>query len=131
MRSMGHVAHLINHNIPWRGLSPSFTHKLEFPSPKMLCAKFCWNWPSGSGGYFYILPFHNYLSFKKGVALHLINLNSPSSKKVLFQVWLSLAQWFWRRRFFNFVNPFLPFCNYLQFKKCEALNLKNMNLPFT
>jgi hypothetical protein len=22
---------------------------LEFPPPRMICAKSCWNWPSGSG----------------------------------------------------------------------------------
>ena len=37
------------------------------------------------------------------------NLNphpGRKSKDALCQVWLKLAQWFWRRRFFNFVNVF-------------------------
>ena len=34
----------------------------------------------------------------KGVALHLNKLESPSAKDALCQVWLKLAQWFWRRR---------------------------------
>ena len=38
--------------------------------------------------------------------LHLNKLESHSPKEVLCQVWLKLAQWFWRRRFFNFVNVF-------------------------
>ena len=41
-----------------------------------------------------------------GVALYLNNLESPSSKDAVNQVWSKLAQWFWRRRFFNFVNVF-------------------------
>ena len=33
-------------------------------------------------------------------------LESPSPKDALCQDWLKLAQWFWRRGFFNFVNIF-------------------------
>ena len=40
----------------------------------------------------------NYLPFGKGVALHLNKLESPSPKDTLWQVWLKLDQWFWRRR---------------------------------
>ena len=36
--------------------------------------------------------------WKKGRALHLNKLESPSAKDALCQVWLKLAQWFWRRR---------------------------------
>ena len=42
--------------------------------------------------------FLNYLHFGKGVALHLTKLKSPSPRDTLCQVWLKLAQWFWRRR---------------------------------
>ena len=34
---------------------------------------------------------------EKGGALHLNKLESPSPKDALCQVWLKLAQWFWRR----------------------------------
>ena len=37
------------------------------------------------------------------------NLNPLASKDALCQVWLKLAQWFWRRRLFNFVNIFCYF----------------------
>ena len=41
-------------------------------------------------------------------------LKSPSRKDALCQVWLKLAQWFWRRRFFkNFFKVFSLFRNYL------------------
>ena len=38
-----------------------------------------------------VLLFHNYLPLKKGRALHLNNLESPSPKNALCQVWLKLA----------------------------------------
>ena len=46
------------------------------------------------------------------MVLHLNKLQSPSPEDALFQVWLKLAKWFWRRRFFNFVNVFSLFRNY-------------------
>ena len=42
--------------------------------------------------------FRYYLPLKKGVALHSNKLVSPSPKDALCQVWLSMAQWFLRRR---------------------------------
>ena len=44
--------------------------------------------------------FRNYLPLEKGRALHLNKTQSPSPKDALCQVWLKLALWFWRRRFF-------------------------------
>ena len=44
----------------------------------------------------YFLLFRNYLPLK-GPALYLNKLESPSPKGALCQVWLKLAQWFWRR----------------------------------
>ena len=52
--------------------------------------------------FFYFLNvfslFRNYLPLEKCGALHLNKLQSPSPKDALCQVWLQLAQWFWRRR---------------------------------
>ena len=59
--------------------------------------------------------------------LHLKKLESPSPKDALCQVWLKLAQWFWRTEFFNFVNIFSLFPNYLPLKKGGALQLKKLN----
>ena len=42
--------------------------------------------------------FRYYLPLEKGWALHLKRLESSSHKNALYQVWLKLAQWFWRRR---------------------------------
>ena len=102
-------------------------NKLESPSPKnALCLVWLklaqWFWRRR---FFLILSmyfslFPNYLPLEKGGALHLKKLESPSPKDALCQVWLKLAQWFWRRRFFNFVNVFSLFCNYLPSEKCGA-----------
>ena len=53
---------------------------------------------------------HNYLPLEKGGALYLNKLESPSPKDAWRKVLLKLAQWIWRRSFFNFINVFL---NYL------------------
>ena len=88
----------------------------------MLCAKFGLNWLNCSGEEDFLFGnvfslFRNYLPLEKGRALYLNELKSPSSNDALCQVWLKLAEWFWRRRFFNFVNVFLLFCNYLPLEK--------------
>jgi hypothetical protein len=43
------------------------------------------------------LLFCYYLPLEKGNHLHLNKLESPTPKDDLCQVWLKLAQWFWRR----------------------------------
>ena len=69
------------------------------------------------------------LPLEKGVVLHLNELEFPSHKDVLCQVWLKLVQWFWRRRFFNFVNVFSLLRNYLPFEKGGALHLNKLESP--
>ena len=39
-----------------------------------------------------------YLPLEKGMVLHLNKLESTSPKDALYQVWLKLAHWFWRRK---------------------------------
>ena len=51
-----------------------------------------------------------------------ILLLSPNVKR-----WLKLAQWFWRRRFFKYVNVFSQFHNYLPFKRVEPFIWTNLN----
>ena len=46
-----------------------------------------------------ILLFRNYLPLEKSRALHLNKLEPSSPKNAFCQVWLKLAQWFWKRRF--------------------------------
>ena len=66
---------------------------------------------------------------EKGWTLHLNKFESPSPKDALCQVWLKLAQWFWGRRFFNFVNVFSLFHNYLPLEKAGALYLNKLESP--
>ena len=71
----------------------------------------------------------NYLPLEKGGALHLIKLKSPLPKDALSQVWLKLAQWFWRRIFLNFLNVFSLFRNYLPLEEGRALHLNKLESP--
>jgi hypothetical protein len=43
----------------------------------------------------------------EGLSLYFNKLESLLPKDDLCQVWLKLAQWFWRRRFLNDPTPFL------------------------
>jgi hypothetical protein len=73
------------------------------------------------------LLFHYNLPLEKGYPLSLNKFESPSPKDNLCQVWLKLAQWFWRR-FFNDPIPFLHFCDYLLFEEDLALYLNKTEL---
>ena len=66
---------------------------------------------------------------KKVWPLHLNKLKSSLPRDAFCQVWLKLTQWFWRRRFFNFVNVFSPFRNYLPFEMGVALYLNKIDSP--
>ena len=117
---------------PWKRAGPFIWTNLYPLHPRMLCAKFVWNWPSGSGeeDFFNFVNifslFRNYLPLEKGAALHLNKLESPSPKDTLCQVWLKLAKWFWRIRFSNFVNVFSLFPYYLSLEKRVALHLNKL-----
>ena len=60
---------------------------------------------------------------------HFNKLNSSLPKDAMCQVWLKLAQWFLRRRFFNFINVFLLFLNYFILEKGWALHLNKLEFP--
>jgi hypothetical protein len=47
----------------------------------------------------------------------------------LYQVWLKLACWFWRRRFFKIFSVFLLFCYYLPLEKGNPLHFNNLESP--
>ena len=87
---------------PWKRPGPFIWINLNPLYPGILYAKFGWNWPRVlekilKSCHFFLL-FPNYLPFRSGVALRL-NKNAPlSPRDTLCQVWLKLAQWFWRRR---------------------------------
>ena len=111
---------------------------LSLLHPRTLCVKFGWNWSLTSGSeeqdFFNFvntcicLLFRNYLSFEKGAPLHLNILDFPLPKDALCQVWLKLAQRFWRR-FLNFVNVSSLFCNHLPLEKGVVLHLSKLEFP--
>ena len=160
-----------------------FKKKSEFLYPRMLYARFGWNWPcrtevenfeifsiyfyyfalspleEGCGSLFvkiwipstqgYLVPnlveigpvvlkreflnifniiliFRFYLPFEKDGAFHLNKLQFPSPKDALCQVWLKLAQCFWRGRFFNIFNIILHFRYHFPLEKGKALHLNKL-----
>ena len=110
-------------------------NKLESPSPKdALCQVWLkmalWFWRRRLLNFVNVFSlFHNYLPLEYGGVLHLNKLESPSPKDDLCQAWLKLAQWFWRRRFLNFVNVFSLFRNCLPLEKGGALHLNKLESP--
>ena len=83
---------------PWKKAGPFIWTNLNPLHPRMLCAKFGWNWPSGSGEEDFLnfvnvfSLFRNYLPLEIGGTLHLNKLESSSPKDALCQFWLKLAQ---------------------------------------
>ena len=81
--------------------------------------------------------YHNVDKEKKISSFTLWELNGssfeqiefPSPKDALWQVWLKLVQWFLRKRFLNFVNVFLLFSNYLPLEKDGGLHLNKFESP--
>jgi hypothetical protein len=65
----------------------------------------------------------------EGLSLPLHKHESPLPKDDLCQVWLKLAQWFWRRKFLNDPIRFLHFCDYLPFEEDLALYLNKLEFP--
>ena len=119
---------------PWKRAGSFIWTNLNPLHPRMLCAKFGWNWLSGSGEEDFFKKFfkvfslvRNYLPLEKRGARHMNKLESPSPKDALCQVWLKLAQWFWRGRFLNFVNEFSLFRNYLPLEKGGPFIWTNLN----
>ena len=83
---------------PWRKEGPFIWTNLTSHHPRMIWAKFDWNWHSVSGEED-LFNFVNVFSYFVIISPWYLNrIESPSSNNALCQVWLKLAQWFWRRR---------------------------------
>ena len=89
---------------PWEKDGPFFLTNLKNPSPKDALGQ-VWlklaQWFQNRRFLNFVNVFslfRNYLPLEKYRALHLNKLQSPLSKDALCQVWLKLAQRFWRRR---------------------------------
>jgi hypothetical protein len=66
---------------------------------------------------------------QKGYPLSWNKFESPSPQDDLCQVWLKLAQWFWRKRFKNEPIPFLHICDYLPFEEDLAFYMNKLKFP--
>ena len=75
--------------------------------------------------------FRNYLPLEKGGALHLNKPESPSPKNALCQVWLKLAQWFWKRRFFKFCQCVFAISYLSPLGKGRGPSFEQTWIPFT
>jgi hypothetical protein len=64
----------------------------------------------------------------KGLSPSFEQIETPSPKDNLCQVWLKLAKWFWRR-FLNDPTPVLHFCDYLPFEEDLAFYLNKLEFP--
>ena len=116
---------------PWKWPMVIIWTQLNPLPLRMICAKFGWNWPSGSGEDFFLifsafLHFRYYLPLELTNVYHLNKVESPSPKDASYQFWLKLAQWFWRRRFLNDHTQFSHFCDYLPFEAGQALCLNKL-----
>jgi hypothetical protein len=121
---------------PWRRVIPFIWKKLESPLPKDdLCQVWLklaqWFWRrrflNDPTPFFH---FCDYLPFEEDLALYLNKLEFPLPKDNLYQVWLNLACWFWRRRFLKFFSALLLLCYYLPLEKGDPLHLKTLETPF-
>jgi hypothetical protein len=78
----------------------------------------------------FILTLCYYLPLERGNPPFFKNKIEPlSPKNDLCQVWLKLAQWFWRRRVLNDPISFLHFCDYLPFQEDLALYSNKLKFP--
>ena len=74
--------------------------------PRMLCAKFGWNWHSGSGEDFQISSMH--FRHFGSIPLYFSKFH-PLYQRMLCAKFLWNWPSFWGRQFFNFLNVFLLF----------------------
>ena len=101
---------------PWKRAGPFIWTKLNLLYIRMLCAKFSWNSLSESGeedfkiSLRYFSLFRNFLPFGKGCGHSFEQTWKPFTQGCIVPS-LKLAQWFLRRRFFNFVDVFSLFRN--------------------
>jgi hypothetical protein len=104
------------------------------PYLRMICTKFDWNWPSGSGEE----DFFNINTCKHGFP---IVAPSDPGGQWLEQIWIyiisesyhvntsSTGSMVLKKKTFKWIHPFLHFCNYLPFEEDLPLNLNNLEFP--
>ena len=119
---------------PWKRAGPFIWTTLNPLHPRMLCAKFGWNWPSGSReedfliSSMYFRYFEIISSWKTAgsfIWTNLIPLHPRMHCAKFGWNWTSGSG----EDFFNFVNVISRFCNYLPFEKGGALHLNTFQFP--
>ena len=95
----------------------------------MLCAKFGWNWFSGFEDDFVNVfsPFHYYLPFEKGGALHLKKNLIPFTQKCFMQSLVESGSMVLMKIIFLILSMYFRY--YLPLEKCEALCLIKLESP--
>ena len=116
---------------PWKQTIIMIWINLNSFHPRILLAKFGWNWPNSwfLKDHTLFLHFCDYLPFEEGQALSLNQLDTPSPKDDKYQVWMKLDQWFWRRRFLNIFSVFLHFRYYLPLEMTDGHHLNKSESP--
>ena len=121
---------------PWKRAGPIIWTNLNPLHQTMLCAKFCWNWPCGSGEEDFFLISTMYFRYfviifpwKRAGPFIWKNLN-PTYQKML----CAKFGWNWpsgsgENDFFNFVNVFSLCRNYLPWEKGGALHWHKLEFP--
>ena len=109
----------------WKKAGPFIWINLNLLHPRMICAKFGWNRPSGSSGedfqnFINIFSlFHNYLPLKRAESFIWINLKSLYPRMLCANLF-EICPVVWRKRFFKFVNVLLQFCIHFPLEKGQC-----------
>ena len=109
-----------------------YTHGCFVPNFNYLVDLAEWFWRKRYfklGKWILAMPLLSLLGKRHG--LHLHKRAIPSPKDALCQVWLKLAQWFWKIIFFNLSNVFSLFRNYLPMEKGMAHLLQKLESPLS
>ena len=122
---------------PWKRAGPFIWTNLNPLHPRMLWAKFGWNWPCGSGEEDFLISsmyFHYFViisPWKRVGPFVWTNLNPLHPRMLCAKFgwnWLSGSG---EEDFFNVVNVFSLFNNYLPLEKGGALHLNKLESPLT
>ena len=115
---------------PWKRAGPFIWLNLNPLHPMMPCAKFGWNWPSGSGEEDFLISsmYFSYfviISPSKKVGPFIWTILNPLHPRML----CAKFGWNWpsgsgEEDFFNIVNVLSLFCNYLPVEKGLDLHIK-------
>ena len=111
-----YVFSLFHYYLPIEKSGALHLNKIKFSSPKDEWCKVFLKLAKCAGEevFFHFLNvfsiFCNYLLMEKDRTLHWNKHQSPLPKDALCQVWLKLAQWFWRRRIFLILSMYLCYC---------------------